>query len=89
MSCFEGTPLSIALRDCQLLALAIVGIALELGIDPTVQHAADLGFIPVVVADACSMPPAHGRAVPMLWFARSTEPGELISRQENGHGHIC
>jgi nicotinamidase-related amidase len=53
MSAFVGTPLDIALRDCGLLAFAIVGIALEVGIEPTVRHATDLGFVPVVVADAC------------------------------------
>jgi nicotinamidase-related amidase len=53
MSFFEGTPLTTALRDCRLVAFAIVGVALEVGIEPTVRHAADLGFIPVVVADAC------------------------------------
>ncbi len=53
MSAFEGTPLNIALRDCGIQAFAIVGIALEIGIEPTVRHATDLGYIPVVVADAC------------------------------------
>ena len=53
MSAFEGTPLNIALRDCGLHAFVIVGIALEVGIEPTVRHAADLGFIPIVAADAC------------------------------------
>jgi nicotinamidase-related amidase len=53
MSFFEGTPLGIALRDCQLMAFAIVGVALEVGIEPTVRHGADLGYVPVVVADAC------------------------------------
>jgi biuret amidohydrolase len=53
MSAFVGTPLEHALRDCGILALAIVGVALEVGIEPTVRHAADLGFIPVVVTDAC------------------------------------
>ena len=53
MSFFEGTPLGIALRDCHLTAFAIVGVALEVGIEPTVRHGADLGYIPVVVADAC------------------------------------
>src|SRR5262249_30506360 len=53
MSAFEGTPLTIALRDCGLNALAIVGIATEIGIEPTARHAADLGFIPVIVTDAC------------------------------------
>ena len=53
MSAFEGTPLHIALRDCGVTALAIAGIALEVGIEPTVRHAIDLGFIPVLIADAC------------------------------------
>jgi nicotinamidase-related amidase len=53
MSAFEGTPLTTALRDCGIVAVAIAGIALEIGIEPTVRHASDLGFIPVVLADAC------------------------------------
>jgi nicotinamidase-related amidase len=53
LSAFEGTPLSIALRDCAIRAIAIVGLALEVGIEPTARHAADLGFVPVVIADAC------------------------------------
>ena len=53
MSAFEGTPLNIALRDCGLTAFVIVGIALEVGIEPTVRHATDLGYIPIVAADAC------------------------------------
>lgn len=53
MSAFEGTPLDIALRDCGINALAIAGVAMEIGIEPTARHAADLGYIPVVVTDAC------------------------------------
>jgi len=53
MSAFEGTPLSYVLRDCGILSLAIVGIALEIGIEPTARHATDMGIIPVVLADAC------------------------------------
>ena len=53
MSAFEGTPLDIALRDCRIEAFAIVGIAMEIGIEPTVRQGADLGYIPVVVQDAC------------------------------------
>ena len=53
MSAFVGTPLDIAMRDCGLNAFAIVGIALEVGIEPFVRHALDLGYIPVVVTDAC------------------------------------
>jgi biuret amidohydrolase len=53
ISAFEGTPLEFALRDAQITAFAIVGVATEVGIEPTVRHGADLGLIPVVVTDAC------------------------------------
>jgi nicotinamidase-related amidase len=53
MSAFEGTPLDIVLRDCGVKAYLIAGVALEIGIEPTVRHSADLGYVPVVVADAC------------------------------------
>jgi biuret amidohydrolase len=53
MSAFEGTLLGIALRDCGINRFAVVGVAMEIGIEPTVRHAADLGYIPIVVTDAC------------------------------------
>jgi len=53
MSAFEGTPLNMALRDCGIGAFVIVGIAMEIGIEPTARHGADLGYIPVIVKDAC------------------------------------
>ncbi|HEX4098917.1 MAG TPA: cysteine hydrolase [Pseudonocardiaceae bacterium] len=53
MSAFAGTPLDFALRDCGIEAFAIVGVALEVGIEPTVRHSLDLGYLPVVVVDAC------------------------------------
>lgn len=53
MSAFVGTPLDIALRDCGIDAFVVVGVALEIGIEPTVRHGTDLGYIPVVVTDAC------------------------------------
>lgn len=53
MSAFEGTPLPVLLRDLGLVSFLVAGIALEIGIEPTVRHGADLGFIPVVVQDAC------------------------------------
>jgi nicotinamidase-related amidase len=53
MSVFEGTPLALALRDCGIVSIAIVGIATEVGIEPTARHAADLCFVPVIIADAC------------------------------------
>jgi biuret amidohydrolase len=71
MSAFEGTPLPIALRDCGIKAVAIAGIALEVGIEPTARHAADLGFIPVILADACGSghKDAGIRALESLRFA--------------------
>ncbi len=53
MSAFEGTPLTLALRDVGAKSFIICGVATEIGIDPTVRHGADLGLIPVVVEDAC------------------------------------
>lgn len=71
MSAFEGTPLDIALRDCGIRAFAIVGIAMEIGIDPTVRHGADLGYIPVVIKDACGYGhrEAAERSIASLEFA--------------------
>ena len=54
MSAFAGTPLEMALRDLGIRSVVIAGVALEVGIEPTVWHAVDLGLIPVVVTDACS-----------------------------------
>ena len=70
MSAFEGTPLHIALRDCGVTAMAIVGIAMEVGIEPTVQHATDLGLIPVIISDACGAghPDAARRSLESLAF---------------------
>lgn len=53
MSAFSGTFLNMALRDLGIDSFAICGIATEIGIEPTVRHGADLGYVPVVVADAC------------------------------------
>ena len=53
MSAFEGTFVDLALRDCGINSFAIVGVATEVGIEPTVRHGADRGYIPVVVTDAC------------------------------------
>lgn len=53
MSAFVGTPLDLVLRDCGIDTVAIAGVAMEVGIEPTVRHAADLGYLPIVVTDAC------------------------------------
>src|SRR5262245_63217565 len=42
LSAFVGTPLEMALRDCGIVAVAFVGVAMEVGLEPTVRHAADL-----------------------------------------------
>ena len=58
MSAFAGTFLDIALRDVRIESFIIAGIALEVGIEPTVRHGADLNYIPIVITDACgSMTP--------------------------------
>jgi nicotinamidase-related amidase len=71
MSALEGTPLAIALRDCNINAIALVGVAMEIGIEPTARHAADLGLIPVIVEDACGAGHAEAaaRSVESLKFA--------------------
>jgi biuret amidohydrolase len=71
MSALEGTPLAIALRDCGITAMALVGVAMEIGIEPTARHAADLGIIPVIVTDACGSGHAEAaeRSIESLKFA--------------------
>ena len=71
MSALEGTPLAIALRDCNINAIALVGVATEIGIEPTARHAADLGIIPIIVADACGAGHAEAaeRSIESLKFA--------------------
>jgi nicotinamidase-related amidase len=70
MSAFEGTPLTLALRDCGVRYFIIIGVATEIGIDISCRHGADLGFIPVLVRDACGAghPDAAERALQTLHF---------------------
>jgi len=50
----DGTWLYFAfLRDCGINAFITVGVAMEIGIEPTIRHGADCGYIPVLVTDAC------------------------------------
>jgi nicotinamidase-related amidase len=71
MSAFAGTYLDIALRDCGIRTFLIAGIALEVGIEPTVRHAADLGYLPIMVTEACGYgnPEAAKRSLETLTFA--------------------
>ncbi|MFI1095676.1 cysteine hydrolase [Streptomyces sp. NPDC020917] len=74
MSAFEGTWLDIALRDCGITTVAVVGCAMEIGIEPTARHAADLGYVPVVLTDACGAgdKAAAERSLEALRFAGDT-----------------
>src|SRR4051812_21009671 len=76
MSAFEGPPLAIALRDCGMRSFLIIGVAMEIGIDITCRHGADLGFIPIVVRDACGAghQEAADRALVTLEFLGDTVP---------------
>ncbi len=71
MSAFEGTWLDFALRDCGINAFMIVGVATEIGIEPTARHGADLGYIPVLITDACGAgnEEAAKRSIESLKFA--------------------
>jgi nicotinamidase-related amidase len=75
MSAFEGTPLEFALRDCGICSFIIAGIAVEIGIDPTCRHGADLGLVPVLVRDACGFGNAQAAAHSL---AALTHMGDLL-----------
>ena len=63
------------LCDPQRMALVVydmqVGVAMEIGIEPTAHHAADLGIVPVIVEDACGSGHAEAaqRSIESLKFA--------------------
>jgi nicotinamidase-related amidase len=76
MSAFEGTFLNLAMRDASLDCFIIAGIALEVGIGPTVRHALDLNFIPVLVTDACGSKTVDAQEKTM---ATLKETGEVLA----------
>ncbi len=85
MSAFEATPLDIVQRDCGINSFAIVGIATEIGIEPTARHGADLGYIPIIVTDACGCghEDAAARSIESLRFAGDalfTNTGEICKK---------
>jgi nicotinamidase-related amidase len=81
MSAFEGTPLTLALRDCGVRCFLIAGVAMEIGIDITCRHGADLGFVPIVVREACGAGhrDAADRAVQTLEFLGDTVLTDLAT----------
>jgi biuret amidohydrolase len=66
MSAFVGSYLDLALRDARIEAIAVVGAVLEFGIEPTVRHAADLGYSSVLISDACYSFSEQNRARSLL-----------------------
>ena len=74
MSAFVGTPVEQVLRDRRVTTLVLVGAVLEIGIEPTARHAADLGLLPVVVEDACGVvdPEAAQRSMASLDYSLLT-----------------
>jgi nicotinamidase-related amidase len=76
MSAFEATYLNLAMRDAHLDSFIIAGIALEIGIGPTVRHALDLNLCPLVVTDACGSKTADLREQTM---AALNETGEVFA----------
>jgi nicotinamidase-related amidase len=94
MSAFEGTWLDFALRDCGINAFIIVGVATEIGIEPTARHGADLGYIPVLITDACGSgnEEAAKRSIDTLKFAgdaliTNTETICDVLRKRSGVGN--
>jgi len=93
MSAFEGTWLDFALRDCGINGFIVVGVATEIGIEPTARHGADLGYIPVLVlvTDACGAgdEEAAKRSIESLKFAvdaliSETETIYRVLRKQSG-----
>jgi nicotinamidase-related amidase len=81
MSAFAGTPLDVALRDRGVEVVALVGAVLEIGIEPTARHAADLGYVPVVVTDACGVvePDAAARSIASLDYSLLCERADAAA----------
>jgi nicotinamidase-related amidase len=81
MSAFESTFLNLAMRDAQLKAFIIAGIALEVGIEPTVRHGLDLNYVPIVVTDACGSRTAQAKERSL---ASLEETGEIVATDTAG-----
>jgi hypothetical protein len=69
------------------------GAATEIGIEPTVRHGADLGYIPIIVTDACGSghKEAAERALASLrftgdaYFTDVAEISEMLRRAKSAH----
>ena len=95
MSAFDSTSLGFALKDCGIQAIALAGIALEIGIEPTLRQAYDNGFVGVLIEDACGFGnrEARDRSIATLAFIGDTIISDtanfcaaLTQRPGRGHG---
>jgi tungstate transport system permease protein len=68
--------------------MAPVGAAMEIGIEPTARHAADLGIVPVVVEDACGSGHAEAaqrsRAAQIRWGRCFHRRGGVLPGAQDG-----
>jgi nicotinamidase-related amidase len=80
MSAFEGTYLNLAMRDAGLDSFLIVGIAMEIGIEPTVRQSLDLNYFPVLVSDACG---SRTEELKARSLATLNETGEVFTTTTN------
>ncbi|MGW4090093.1 cysteine hydrolase family protein [Nocardia sp. NPDC004750] len=91
MSAFAATPLDFALRDCGIDTYAVAGIAMEVGIEPTVRHSLDLGYLPIIVTDACGAghPAAAERSRATLEFTGGslTTDTAALTEAMSRHAH--
>ncbi len=74
MSAFESTFLNIAMRDAHIDSFIIAGIALEVGIEPTVRHGLDLNYLPIIASDACG---SRNQSLKERSLATLSETGEV------------
>jgi nicotinamidase-related amidase len=81
MSALEGTPLSIALRDCGITSMTLVGVAMEIGIEPTARHAADLGIVPVLLRTPAAVGTSRPRNGPSSRLGSPVTPFLPMSKR--------
>lgn len=86
-SAFADTPLATILRDCGLTAFAIMGVAIEIGIEPTARHGADLGFVPIIVEDACGT--GHQEAAERSFTSLAYMGDAILTRSETLAGMMA
>ncbi len=94
MSMFAGTPLDMVLRDCGITSFIIIGVVLEIGIGPTVSNGIDLGYVPIVVTDACGSvsEPARERTLADIGYTGASLTTDtstlcrLLRADMTGHG---